>query len=235
MRVNRRRIRFKSMIDALKRNIPRIIMCLTVVACMVILVSDFVTGKKFYDVQRGKVVDIRGGVENIELLEAMTDGTRYEQTFRSEYDLITEISLMFSEYAGGDPVMLDIVLSDVDTGIQLDDWHTDTTKLREYGFLYLVCDNYGTQESVRNHTCKITVEVSGILPGDGFGCYARTNDVYNNGELFVDGQALDKDLVMTIYGHKDIRDLRGVRLWLCIYLLLIAYLLVKLVGRKRSE
>ncbi len=221
------------MLNTVKRCLPNVIIVIAIIICFFIYLPDLFTGKRYYDVKRGIVAYTINNVDNIMLLEDTEDGARYEQTFLCSYDTITEITLMFAEYAGKEPIKLDIILSDMENDKKLEEWQTDTTALQEYGFLLLSCNNGNI--NVRDHMCKISIIVPEVSAEDVFGCYVRRSDTYKDGKLYFNGEYSGTDLVMAVYGHKNIRDLTRVRLWLCIYILIISYLLRTLIGREKSE
>lgn len=226
---------FRHIVELLKGNWIYAVVCvLTAAVCFIPIMIDYVTDRKPYGYYTKEMVKVEKKEECVENIGPITKDTKIEQTFISEFDTITGISLSVATYGRENDCKLYVRLIDQETDRVLESWEKDAVDFDDDSSIKLESKNPMSHFDMRGKRCRIEITSSSQSIEQAVTLYYATVDLYKNGKLILNGQPYGRDLIMTIWGYDGKDGYERVKIWLCVYLMIAVEALLYCLRRKRN-
>ena len=203
--------------EFIKDNRVRIILT---VLCFIPLLCDLLRGREYYEYRESSMIDARlDEVAAIPYTVGPDDILR--QSFECTYEKLNWIALAVSK-SGSDGSENGIVkLADEGSGDILKQWDIDPSMADENGWVYLTFDGQDDPVMMKDVSCVLLISGNnGPITVNSAG-----RDYYDTGTLTINGEDRTDDLFMIIRGYADRKQIKWVRMWICVYLALIVNVL----------
>lgn len=153
--------------------------------------------------------------EERETVGELIEGDTIEQSFYCDYSCINSISLYTITYGRKNEGTLNVLLVNTDSNEEIHSWTVDLQELPSEDYLTLYINN-PTDYDLYDYNYKLVIFTEGN-DADNSITFLKTKDNYQYGELLVNGNTTDYDLVFSINGAKDLYNMERVRVLICLF------------------
>ncbi len=191
------------------------------------ILKDFISRDYSYayyekDLFNIQIVDFNNAVNVGQLI----DGRVIEQTFYCDATAISSISLYTQTYDRDNQGILTVQLIDLENDKIIEQWNVQLEDVPNNDYLTFDIDD-PFRYTLNGCECELKIFSNGATTEDCITLISVPNQ-YMGGEIIVDGELSDDDLVCEIKGYSDVSNLENVRIWICLLLLLaVEYLINK--------
>lgn len=194
---------------------------LLAILCFIPVIADRLSGNEYYGYFKKKMIVVDEMESCTGTYEGSVSQTVFGQTFLCIYDTVTEMTIKLVPAETFDPWYLDVKLKDEAAGTVVEEWTIDAAEIGKDGYVTIKSTDALKHNDMRGRNYILEMVFKGGEEENVCGFYGLTTDYYKNGSLYINGKNTGGDIIMTVSGYDGVYGFGHVRIWLCIFALMI--------------
>lgn len=192
---------------------------LLAILCFIPAFKDYLQGKKYYTYYAKEMIKVSDAELTKGFIGELCNGISAEQSFVCSFDTIVEIQLYSATYMRKNHGSTYFELFCGEDGKELESWEIDNSTIKDHSVIKLICKEPMEYYGIKDQTCRLAIHSDsetgyGITLGYAKGKQNDKSLLYNNTEI-------DGDLIMTVIGYDGVENCNRIRIWMCIFLVII--------------
>lgn len=216
-----------------KQNTYRVLMIIVILLAIIPLLIDFAKGSYPVAGYDEKVLNVQiDDIDSIENVGEILPDTTVEQSFYSDFSAIDSIDIYTQTYGRNNLGQLVVELIDKEKNEEIQRWEVDFRKIPNNDYLHLNMENpfqyeMHNKEYVIRITAKDSYQYNAVTT-------VMVDNQYDFGNLTINGEVVNKDLVFYINGYKGYYNMEKTRVWSCLFLMALLELPIYVLYRNKK-